>query len=145
MHEKERGTCASMAALLRASAGVSAWGLSLSCIAGLALMLMLSRISLTCAMALGGTALLGVLERYFTLRLRFDESLFQSLARGDIISLGAMDLALNRLGLRSAKLQTERPLDERLRGTRQLLQRHTVVVACQSTMFLLALMTQDLP
>ena len=37
-----------------------------------------------------------------------------------------------------------RPLADRAQGTRQLLQRHAIVVACQSAMFLLALMTQDL-
>jgi len=37
-----------------------------------------------------------------------------------------------------------RSLDDRIQGTRLLLQRHAIVVACQTAMFLLALLTQEL-
>ena len=88
---------------------------------------------------------LGALERYFAFRLRFDQALFADLARGAIASLDALDTALDRLGLRGAEASKAlRPLDDRVQGTRQLMQRHAIVVACQSAMFLLALMTQDL-
>jgi hypothetical protein len=88
---------------------------------------------------------LGALERYFAFRLRLDQVLFADLARGAIASLDALDTALDRLGLRNAEASKAlRSLEDRVQGTRQLMQRHAIVVACQSAMFLLALMTQDL-
>jgi hypothetical protein len=93
---------------------------------------------------------LGALERYFAFRLRFDEALFDGLARSTVTSLDALDKALASLGLRDAPQHQQphqpptRALEDRVQGTRQLMQRHAIVVACQSAMFLLALMTQDL-
>jgi len=101
-------------------------------------------LSMTATMGFGAVAVLGVLERYFALRLRFDQQLFARLADGAIASLGALDTALARLALRPAPTGA-RTLADRIAGTRVLMQRHGIVVACQSAMFLLALMTQDLP
>jgi hypothetical protein len=102
-------------------------------------------LSTTAAMSFGAVVVLGALERYFAFRLRLDQTLFGDLARGAIVSLEALDSALDRLGLRNAQPPAAlRPLDDRVQGTRQLMQRHAIVVACQSALFLLALMTQDL-
>jgi hypothetical protein len=148
MNDKDRATCATLAGLLRAAAVLALWGFALSCIAALVLALTLRSLSTTATMSLGAVVILGALERYFSFRLRFDEALFDGLAKGRIASLEALDGALSTLGLRETQQQqhprTTRPLDDRAAGTRQLMQRHAIVVACQSAMFLLALMTQDI-
>lgn len=145
MNDTERATCATLAGLLRASTVAALWGMVLTAVSALVLALTLRSLSTTATMGFGAVMVLGVLERYFAFRLRLDQSLFDDLARGTIASLDALDDALARLGLRSAPgPQAARPLDERVFGTRQLMQRHVIVVACQSAMFVLALMTQDI-
>jgi hypothetical protein len=145
MTDNERATCAALGGLLRAVAVLAAWGFALMCIAALVLALTVRSLSATAAMSFGAVVVLGTLERYFAFRLRLDQALFDDLARGAIPSLNALDTALDRLGLRNAPAtKAARPLDDRVQGTRQLMQRHAVVIACQSAMFLLALMTQDL-
>jgi hypothetical protein len=145
MTENDRATCAALAGLLRSAAVLAVWGFALMCIAALVLALTVRSLSTTAAMGFGAVVVLGGLERYFAFRLRLDQALFAGLARGTIASLDALDTALDRLGLRNAQTpQALRPLDDRVQGTRQLMQRHAIVVACQSAMFLLALMTQDL-
>ena len=148
MNDNDRATCATLAGLLRAAAVLALWGFALTCIAALVLALTLRSLSTTATMSLGAVVILGALERYFSFRLRFDEALFDGLAKGRIASLEALDGALSSLGLRETQQQqqprTTRPLDDRAAGTRQLMQRHAIVVACQSAMFLLALMTQDI-
>ncbi|WP_422084908.1 hypothetical protein [Variovorax sp.] len=150
MNDNDRATCATLAGLLRAAAVLALWGFALTCIAALVLALTLRSLSTTATMSLGAVVILGALERYFSFRLRFDEALFDGLSKGRIASLDALDSALSALGLRETQQQqqqqprTTRPLDDRAAGTRQLMQRHAIVVACQSAMFLLALMTQDI-
>ena len=145
MNDNERATCSALAGLLRATGVLGAWGFALTCIAALVLALTLRSLSTVPAMALGAVAILGALERYFAFRLRLDHALFEALARGTIASLDALDHALDKLALRGAQQQQAmRPLADRVLGTRQLIQRHAIVIACQSAMFLLALMTQDL-
>jgi len=143
MNDNDRALCAAMASWLRAARAIAHWGFALSCIAGLVLALTLRSLSLTSAMGFGAVAILGALERYFALRMQFDIGLFESLARVEIAALSPLDAALKRLGLRTAS-DTVRSLDDRLQGTRLLMQRHAIVVACQTAMFLLALLTQEL-
>lgn len=144
--DNDRTTCAALAALLRAVALLALLGFALTCISALVLALTLRSLSTTATMGFGAVVILGALERYFAFRLRFDEALFDGLARNTVASLDALDRALASLGLRGppASQHAPRPLDDRVQGTRQLMQRHAIVVACQSAMFLLALMTQDL-
>jgi hypothetical protein len=144
--DNERTTCAALAGLLRAIALLALWGFALTCISALVLALTLRSLSTTATMAFGAVVVLGALERYFAFRLRFDQALFDGLARNTVTSLEALDKALSALSLREAppSQHTTRPLDDRIQGMRQLMQRHAIVVACQSAMFLLALMTQDL-
>jgi hypothetical protein len=145
VNDADRATCSALAGLLRAAGVLAAWGFALTAISALVLALTLRSLPAMPSMAFGAVAILGALERYFAFRLRLDRALFDDLARGAIASLGALDHALDRLGLRAAASNTApRPLADRVQGTRQLLQRHAIVVACQSALFLLALMTQDL-
>jgi hypothetical protein len=146
MTDNERATCAALAALLRAFMVLALWGFALMCISALVLALTLRSLSTTATMGFGAVVVLGVLERYFAFRLRFDQALFDGLARNTVASLDALDHALSSLGVREtpSEQKTTRSLDNRVQGTRQLMQRHAIVVACQSAMFLLALMTQDL-
>jgi len=143
MNDTERAHCAALAALLRAEHLAAWWGFALSVIAAAVLALTVRALSMTATMGFGAVAVLGVLERYFAFRLRFDERLFESLAAGALPSLRALDAALAALGVRAAP-ESERALADRIAGTRQLMQRHLIVVACQSAMFLLAVMTEDL-
>ncbi|MDP9606825.1 hypothetical protein ABL840_34270 [Variovorax sp. NFACC27] len=144
--DNDRTTCAALAALLRAMALLALWGFALTCISALVLALTLRSLSTTATMGFGAVVILGALERYFAFRLRFDEALFDGLARNTVASLDALDRSLASLGLREPppSQHAPRPLDDRVQGTRQLMQRHAIVVACQSAMFLLALMTQDI-
>ena len=135
MNDPDRALCAATASLLRASGLAAAWGLMLAAIA-------LAVLALT-ARSLSLTSCIGVLERYLALRVRLDIGLFDALSQGRLASLAALDGALQRLGVRAAP-DAPRALDDRVLGARQLMQRHGVAVACQSAMFLLALLTQDL-
>jgi hypothetical protein len=143
MNDNERAHCAALAALLRAEQLAGWWGFALTVVAATVLALTVRALSMTATMGFGAVAVLGVLERYFAFRLRFDERLFKSLANGTVGPLPALDGALAALGLRTAPAE-ERALADRVGGTRQLMQRHLIVVACQSAMFLLAVMTEDL-
>jgi len=143
MNDDDRALGAAMASWLRAARTIAHWGFALSCIAGLVLALTLRSLPLTSAMGFGAVAILGVLERYFALRCAFDAGLFDGLAHGRIAALPPLDAALERLGLRGTSGPV-RSLDDRIQGTRLLLQRHAIVVACQTAMFLLALLTQEL-
>ena len=80
MTENERTACATLAALLRATALLASWGFALTGIAALVLALTLRSLPLTSAMGFGAVVILGALERYFAFRLRLDEALFDGLA-----------------------------------------------------------------
>jgi len=143
MTDHERALCTATARLLHAGGVVAAWGLGLSLVAVVVLALTGRSLSMLSCMGFGAVAIIGIFERYMALRLRFDAGLFDGLASGAIPSLSTLDVALQRLGLRQAP-DAPRDLTDRVRGARQLMQRHGIAVACQSAMFLLALLTQDM-
>jgi hypothetical protein len=143
MTDHERSLCSTAARLLQAGSVIAAWGLGLSVVSIGVLALTSRSLSMLSCMGFGAVAVIGVFERYMALRLRFDAGLFDSLASGAIASLGTLDVALKKLGLRFAP-DLPRELGDRVQGARQLMQRHGIAVACQSAMFLLALLTQDL-
>ena len=143
MTEHERTQCATLAALLHADGMLALWGFSLSTISAAVLALSIRDLSFIATLGFGITLLLGLLERYFAFRVRFDEKLFDGLAKGSVVSLLSLDFALERLGLRTAP-RMERGLQERMLATRQLMYRHAVIVVCQSVMFALALLTEDM-
>ena len=143
MTDNDRALCTATAHLLRASAAAATWGLALSMISLAVLALTGRSLSTLSCMGFGAVAVIGVLERYLALRVRFDVGLFEGLANGTIASLAALDGALHRIGARFAP-DAPRQLDERVMGAQQLMQRHVIAVVCQSAMFLLALLTQDL-
>ncbi|MEJ8823951.1 hypothetical protein WKW80_18290 [Variovorax humicola] len=143
MNDNDRALCATTASLLQAAGGIASLGLAMSGIALGVLALTARSLSLTSCMGFGAVAIIGVFERYLALRLRLDVGLFEGLARGSIASLPALDTALSRIGMRQSP-DAARSLADRVLGTRQLVQRHGITVACQAAMFLLGLLTQDL-
>jgi hypothetical protein len=143
MNDPDRALCAATAHLLRAAGTVATCGLALGLIAVAVLALTGRSLSLLSCMGFGAVAVIGVLERYLAQRVRLEAGLFEGLAGGGIASLGMLDGALERLGLRFAS-NAPRQLDDRVVLARQLMQRHATAVACQAAMFLLALLTQDL-
>ena len=143
MNDPDRALCAATAHLLRAAGALAACGLALGLIAVAVLALTGRSLSLLSCMGFVAIAVIGVLERHLAQRVRLEAGLFEGLATGGIASLGVLDGALERLGLRFAS-NAPRQLDERVVLARQLMQRHATAVACQAAMFLLALLTQDL-
>ena len=140
MDDTERARCATTARLLEAAGVVSLWGLAMSLIA----LLMLADGCSADHLSIMGyviAALLGLPERYFAFRIRFDAGLFKDLARGTIASLPDLDHALNEAGLRHSAVPL-RSLDKRLAGARQLIKRHCALVACQSVALAAALLNQ---
>ncbi len=88
------------------------------------------------------TALLGVVERYFALRLRLDAGLFADLADGRIADIAALDAGLAAIGVRAgAPTNPPRPLDARIAGGRRLWRWHLAVVLLQAAMTLLAVVS----
>ncbi len=143
MTPDDRALCKAASGLLRGYGAVAALGLALTGIALGVLALTSRSLSLVACLGYGAVVVIGVLERYLWLRLRLDIDLFDALATGIIESLQRLDGALARLGVRAVP-EGNRNVDERIAGTRQLMQRHGIVVACQCAMFLLALLTQEL-
>ncbi|MDP9898299.1 hypothetical protein [Variovorax ginsengisoli] len=146
MTDNDRAFCTATASLLRASGTIAAWGLALSGISMTVLALTGRSLSLTSCMGFGAVVIVGVLERYLALRIRLDIGLFDALAQGTLPSLASLDGALHRLGVLevSQAPATPRALDARVVGARHLMRRHGIAVVCQSALFLLALLTQDL-
>jgi len=146
MTDHERALCTATARLLQAGSVIAGWGLGLSLVSLGVLALTGRSLSMLSCMGFGAVAIIGVFERYMALRLRLDVGLFDGLASGTIPSLSTLDVALQKLGLRHASEapEAQRALADRVQGARQLMQRHGIAVACQSAMFLLALLTQDL-
>ncbi len=140
MTPDDRALCIATGSLLRAHGAIAPCGLALTGIALGVLALTGRSLSLVACMGFGAVVLIGMLERYLWLRLKVDAGLFDALASGAFDSLQRLDGAMQRLAVRDAP----RDLDERVGTTRQLMQRHAIVVACQCAMFLLALLTQDL-
>ena len=140
MDNTERARCATTARLLEAAGAVSHWSLVVSVTA---LFLLAGRYPqtyvsiLACVIA----ALIGLPERYFAFRLRFDAGLFNDLALGTITSLTALDEALNEASLRR-RAGPIRSLEKRLSGARQLINRHGALVVCQSLALTAALLNQ---
>ncbi|MDM0020520.1 hypothetical protein [Variovorax saccharolyticus] len=142
MNDSDRALCVATAGLLRASGAIAGWGLALSLIAGLVLALTGRSLPTASWAAFAAVGLIGLPERYLSLRVYLDARLFEALARGTIANLTALDGALETLGLRRAA-EAVRPLAERVLGTRQLVQRHGLLVAAQTVVFILALVLQD--
>jgi hypothetical protein len=142
MNENDSALCSTIVRLLQAASVLAAWSLGLSMVAMAVLALTGRSLPLLSWLGFGGVALAGALERYLAFRLRFDAGLFKDLATQQIASLDTLDSSLQCLNLRPAPGQP-RGLMDRVMGARQLIQRHTIVVICQSALFWLALLTQD--
>ncbi|MEC5214739.1 hypothetical protein RCH06_003308 [Polaromonas sp. CG_9.5] len=141
--DNDRALCAATGRLLQASDRLSAWGLGVTVVGMVVLALTGRSLPMVSWLGFAAVVMLGLPERYLAFRLRFDAGLFNDLAAQNTPSLAALDNALQRLDLRNAP-DAPRTLQDRVLGARQLLQRHGIVVVCQSVLFLLALLTQDL-
>lgn len=141
MTDNDRVLCAATARLLQASGIIAAWSLALA-IASTGVLALTER-SLASWLAFGAVLLLGLPERYLAFRLQLDAGLFSDLAQARIVSLNALDHALQRLNLRKSSGDEPRGLDDRVAGARRLLQRHGFLVVCQSVLFWTALLIQD--
>jgi len=142
MNDNDRALCAATAGLLRASSAAAAWGLALSCIAGLVLALTGRSLPTAAWFTTAAVALIGLVERYLALRLRLEATLFEGLATNGIASLETLDTALAQLALRGRAAEP-RTLVERAAGARQMTQRHGLAVALQTAVFAMALAVQD--
>jgi hypothetical protein len=86
---------------------------------------------------LGTGLMLGLCERYYAVRLRFDSGLFEELAHNDQFDLRDVDMTLERLGLRRTDALS-RDLTSRVAGTVRLCKRHRVGVGLQVVVLLTA-------
>ena len=144
MKDDDRALCATAAGLLRAGGAIAAWGLALSAIAVAVLALTGRSLPTASWAAFALVALFGLLERYVAFRLAHEARIFEALGKSApdaIHALPALDRALETLGLRRED-EPSKPLAERVRAARQLLQRHGLVVVAQTIAFALALALQ---
>jgi len=135
--EQERADALALSALLGASMrALGTWSLGLSLL-GMLVCVAWPPSSLAVVGLWALVLLCGLIERYFAFRLTLDERLFHQLGHGHMPGLQALDTALAHLGLRKEPVSqhptAERPMSDRLRGTRQLLHRHLVLVLLQTT------------
>ena len=144
MTDNDRALSAATARLLEASVVMAAWGLVLAGVSMAVLALTGRSLPLVSWLGFAAALLLGLPERYLTFRLRLDAGLFTDLAQERIASLNALDQALQCLDLRKAPDDGQCALQSRVAGARQLLQRHAGLVICQSVLFVLALLTQNM-
>lgn len=106
---------------------------------GLAQLLMTSIIPL-CLILSTGLIILGLLQKYWALRVAFDADLFALVARNaDPLPerTRSLDLALQNLGLQSAT-RAGRPWAERQRGALKLLRKQAILLAAQVLLTLAA-------
>lgn len=133
---RDRARCAAVARRMDAAQPLGLLALACTAVAMIGLAVDAWRDEVL-AIALGAV-LLGLIERYFALRLRLDAGLFADLASGRIADLAALDDGLAAIGVRVA---TSRTLDARIAGCRRLWRRHLVVVVVQAAMTLLAVVS----
>ena len=139
-YQQQRALCTATVSWLRACSVVAAWSLGLSLVAMALLTLGARSLAMPTIAGLGVVGVMGLLERYLALRIRLDVGLFQGLADGSISSVGVLDTSLEQLGLRKAAT-VQRSLEDRIRGARQLAQRHLWLVVLQSAAFAGAVLT----
>ena len=95
---------------------------------GLAQLLMVS-IAPICLLLSLWMIILGLLQKYWALRVAFDADLFALLAK-DIERTGELDQSLQSLGLQPAN-RTSRPWTERQRGALKLLRKQAYLLGAQ--------------
>lgn len=95
---------------------------------GLAQLLMVS-ITPICLLLSLWMIILGLLQKYWALRVAFDADLFALMAK-DIERTGELDQSLQTLGLQPAK-RASRPWTERQRGALKLLRKQAYLLGAQ--------------
>ena len=96
--------------------------------------LLLASISTICLLLALWMIVLGVLQKYWALRVAFDADLFAMLAR-DVTRTPDLDQALQTLGLQSSK-RAGRPWTERRRGALKLLRKQAWLLGAQALLTL---------
>ena len=96
--------------------------------------LLLASISTLCLLLALWMIILGLLQKYWALRVAFDADLFALLAR-DTARTPDLDHALVELGLQSAK-RVGRPWTERRRGALKLLRKQAWLLGAQALLTL---------
>jgi len=96
--------------------------------------LLLASISTLCLLLALWMIILGLLQKYWALRVAFDADLFPLLAR-DTARTPDLDQALVDLGLQSAK-RVGRPWSERRRGALKLLRKQAWLLGAQALLTL---------
>ena len=128
MTPAERQQCAVLGHFIGSSRVTGALGLL--CLLFAAALLLFGTLTGAARIVASVVVVLGLLERYYALRLHFDVGLFRELARDVQLDLAALDGALAALGLRQ-RAATLRPLAERVRGTLRLFYLHCTCVLLQ--------------
>ena len=96
--------------------------------------LLLASISTICLLLALWMIVLGLLQKYWALRVAFDADLFAMLAR-DVTRTPDLDQALQTLGLQSPK-RAGRPWTERRRGALKLLRKQAWLLGAQALLTL---------
>ncbi|MGO0702966.1 MULTISPECIES: hypothetical protein [unclassified Pseudomonas] len=96
--------------------------------------LLLASISTTCLLLALWMIVLGLLEKYWALRVAFDADLFALLAR-DVTRTPDLDQSLQTLGLQLPK-RAGRPWSERRRGALKLLRKQAWLLGAQALLTL---------
>ena len=96
--------------------------------------LLLASISTTCLLLALWMIVLGLLQKYWALRVAFDADLFALLAR-DVTRTPDLDQALQTLGLQLPK-RAGRPWSERRRGALKLLRKQAWLLGAQALLTL---------
>ncbi|KFF44978.1 MULTISPECIES: hypothetical protein [Pseudomonas] len=96
--------------------------------------LLLASISTICLLLALWMIVLGLLQKYWALRVAFDADLFAMLAR-DVTRTPDLDQALQTLGLQSSK-RAGRPWTERRRGALKLLRKQAWLLGAQALLTL---------
>ena len=104
---------------------------------GLAQLLMVS-ITPICLLLSLWMIILGLLQKYWALRVAFDADLFALMAK-DIERTGELDQSLQSLGLQPAN-RTSRPWTERQRGALKLLRKQAYLLGAQVLLTLAAIL-----
>jgi hypothetical protein len=131
MTQDQQVLCATTAYFIRTYRVVAALGLICTAL-GLFVLLQLlgsSSIGNGAVLVAALVIVLGIIERYWALRLQFDSDLFYQISVNAQFELPLMDSAMNRLGLR--KQGETRDLNSRIDGTLRLYKLHIVCVAIQ--------------
>jgi hypothetical protein len=114
------------------------WPVTAAALIALLVLPLTTGVPSTPALAIATAVVLaGLAEAYFGFRVGFDAALFRSLAALAVgLDFAGLDLALSQLGL-TAPTKTGRPIVDRARGARRLLNRQGMLFGLQVALILI--------